>query len=123
MRESLAIQVAAWLPWRQTPYYGARPYYVFVLGPVESVSALPKGDAEPDILWECPGTVHDGSVMTGEEFPQDRTWKSLKQEFAPTKPVVTGDPSKDQSKGWPHLPTVTQKSPKVVLDETVKMHL
>ena len=48
---------------------------------------------------------------------------SKEQEIAPTKPVVTGGPGKDQTRGWPQLPTVKQKSASVVLDKTVKKNL
>ena len=48
MLEAMAIQVAAWSPWKRppavagsAPLYGTSPCYVFVVGPVQSVHDLP----------------------------------------------------------------------------------
>ena len=96
----MAKQVAAWSPWERppavagsAPLYGTSPYYVFVVGPVQSVHALHRN-------------------------PED-----VAREFIPIEPVVTERHVSDVTRGWPRLPTVKQKEVKLCLEHTVKLSL
>jgi len=113
MRKSMAIQVAAWNPWHQHAVVGSpkryspTPHYVFVVGPVDSVNALPQQ------------TVLPANFTDSLEDSCSR--RELREELTRTRPVVTG--SDDETTGWPPLPTVKQKAVKTVFEDTFKMTL
>ena len=95
MREVMAIQVAAWSPWGRppavagsAPIYGTSPYYVFVVGPVQSVHALHRNPGRPDPSSPSIGTPLTSTLLDVDLEKGLVSW-NWSQMFAIKQKLVT----------------------------------
>ena len=113
----MVIRVAAWKPCQLRPavagvrtHYGAMPYYVFVIGPVQAANLVPKDFVALPVL-----DAGESQHLALE--PIGHSWVYFVDKCACTRGGA------DETRGWAPLPALKQKTVKVFVPSTVKLSL